>query len=223
MEIKPYEDNYSLIEKYIISRIDKGALKDAGAEGRKAYYSKVGRKKDKKTPDPTSNRAMKQGGIRLLKDLWSEGGSRKERKKKEKERKKKDVFNFEEQRIKDLSKLRMLRKEHDIQQSIVLQEKRKRLQDIDDTMYKDKWAMEMREQTYTDSDKDLSRQRLISEMEDLKQFEKKKNLFKKQLESMDKTNYKKYYKAYNEIKVSYDKRKSQLKEDIKEFKTIYEL
>jgi hypothetical protein len=40
---------------------------------------------------------------------------------------------------------------------------------------------------------------------------------------MDKTNYKKYYKAYNEIKVSYDKRKSQLKEDIKEFKTIYEL
>jgi hypothetical protein len=202
MEIKPYEDNYSLIEEYIESRIGEGVLKDSGAEGIKSYYMKVGRKKDKKTPDPTSNRAMKQGGIRLLKDLQSEGGSRKERKKKDTERQR-DVFNFEEQRIKDLSKLRMLRKEHDIQQSIVLQEKRKRLQDIDDTMYKDKWAMEMKEQTYTDSD--LSRERLISEMEDLKQFEKKKKLFKKQLE------------------VSYDKRKSQLIEDIKEFKTIYEL
>ena len=79
MEIKPYEDNYSLIEEYITSRIDKGALKDSGAEGRKSYYMKINRKKDKKTPDPTSNRAMKQGGIRLLKDLQSEGGSCRER------------------------------------------------------------------------------------------------------------------------------------------------
>ena len=169
----------SLIEEYIRDRIQEGALKVAGSEGRMSYYKSVNKKKDKKNPDVTSNRAMKQGGIRLLKDLQSKGGSRKERKLKEKERKERDVFDFEEQRIKDLSSLRQLRKDYDSKESMVLQEKTKRLRDIDDLMLRDKWFIEMTTQTYEDSDKQKMKELLLIEKKDLEQFKKKNEFIKK--------------------------------------------
>tara|TARA_R100001463_G_scaffold130378_2_gene189738 strand:+ start:1724 stop:2365 length:642 start_codon:yes stop_codon:yes gene_type:complete len=211
----------SLIEEYIRDRIQEGRLKVAGSEGRMSYYKSVNKKKDKKKPDVTSNRAMKQGGVRLLKDLQSKGGSRKERKLKEKERKERDVFDFEEQKIKDLSSLRQLRKDYDSKESMVLQEKTKRLRDIDDLMLRDKWFIEMTTQTYEDSDKQKMKELLLIEKKDLEQFKKKMNLLKKQIATMDEKNKKIYTPSYNKMKISFDTRLAKYQEDLKSYKEIY--